>query len=63
MSSHISALSLDSYVQLYRALTKGSDKVQSVTPIEECYYKISDIKQVSGRLLLYVTAWQSASYF
>eukprot|EP00775_Hariotina_reticulata_P010269 gene10269-10428_t len=52
MSSHISALSLESYVQLYKALTKGSDKVQNVTPIEECYYKISDIKQ--GRVLRYL---------
>lgn len=42
----VSGLSLESYVQIYKALIKTSDKVQAVTPIEECYYKVQDLRQV-----------------
>jgi hypothetical protein len=41
-----SGLSLESYIQLHRALTKQGHVVQSVTPIEECYYKIGDLRQL-----------------
>lgn len=42
----VCGLVLESYLQLHKALTKDSDKVQAVTPIEECYYKVQDLKQV-----------------
>jgi len=42
----VNGLSLESYLQLHKALTKNGDVVQSVTPIEECYYKISDLRQL-----------------
>lgn len=42
----VSGLSVESYLQLHKALTKQSDCVQSVTPIEECYYKMGDLRQL-----------------
>lgn len=39
------SLTLESYIQLHQALTKHGQVVQSVTPIEECYYKIADLRQ------------------
>jgi hypothetical protein len=45
-SQAVSSLSLESYLQLHKALTKQGHAVQSVTPIEECYYKIGDLRQL-----------------
>lgn len=46
MQGGVSGLSLESYLQLHQALTKQGQVVQSVTPIEECYYKIADLRQL-----------------
>jgi hypothetical protein len=47
-----SGLSLEAYLQLHKALTKGnsSSVVQSQSVIEECYYKVQDLKQVIKEL-------------
>jgi hypothetical protein len=42
----VCGLSLEAYVQLHKALTKNSSSVQSQSVIEECYYKVQDLKQV-----------------
>jgi hypothetical protein len=41
----VNSLTLESYIQLHQALTKHGQVVQSVTPIEECYYKVADLRQ------------------
>ncbi|WIA08934.1 hypothetical protein OEZ85_008351 [Tetradesmus obliquus] len=41
-----SGLSLEAYLQLHKALTKHSSTVQSQSVIEECYYKVQDLKQL-----------------
>lgn len=46
MAAFTCGLSLEAYLQLYKALTKHSNVVQSVTPIEECYYKMQDLKHL-----------------
>jgi hypothetical protein len=42
----VCGLSLEAYLQLHKALTKNSSTVQSQSVIEECYYKVQDLKQV-----------------
>ncbi|WIA29006.1 hypothetical protein OEZ86_011523 [Tetradesmus obliquus] len=45
-SASVSGLSLEAYLQLHKALTKNSSTVQSQSVIEECYYKVQDLKQL-----------------
>lgn len=42
VSTTVSGLSLDSYVQMYKALNKTS-------PVNECYFKVQDLRQVGNR--------------
>ncbi|KAF8072858.1 hypothetical protein HT031_000518 [Scenedesmus sp. PABB004] len=40
----VSALSLEAYASMWAALTKGTGEVQGVTAIEECFYKLGDLR-------------------
>lgn len=42
----VSSLSLESYLQLRQALTKGQSAVKPVQQFEEAFYKPNDLKQV-----------------
>ena len=42
----VSSLSLETYLQLRQALTKGGKAAQPVPAFEEAFYKPTDLKQV-----------------
>jgi hypothetical protein len=42
----VSSLSLETYLQLRQALTKGESAVKPVQQFEEAFYKPNDLKQV-----------------
>lgn len=48
MASQVASISLETYIQLHEALTKGKSHVQPVTPIEEHFFKVQDLKQVQS---------------
>lgn len=50
--SVLSNLSLEAYMDMHAALTKGSlPKVQKVSDVERAMYKMNDLKQVCHRKL------------
>lgn len=42
----ITNLSLETYIDVHAALTKGTSQVQKVSAVEKAMYKMSDLKQV-----------------
>jgi hypothetical protein len=52
MASITSTWSLEAYIQIHQALTKGGSTVQPVNAYEECFYKNTDLKQVGGPQLV-----------
>jgi hypothetical protein len=52
MSAYVSSLSVEAYVALHAALTKGRGAVQAVTPIEEAFYKLGDLRAVGAAATL-----------